>query len=1255
MKDNPYVGPRPYERGEQQKFYGRDREARDLLSLLMAERAVLFYAKSGAGKTSLLNAEVIPALEEEGFRVLPVARVSSDPPPGVQDCDVDNVFALSVLMSLAQEQMPAEELCQHTLASFLEAQYAFAEEELGDTPFLLIFDQFEELFTTHRDRWQDARGFFVQVRDALRTLPGLGVLFAMREDHVAELDPFVPLIPRRLRARFRMELLGAEGALEAITRPAQNAGIRYDAGVAERLVDDLRRIKVPVQADAPGEAPAEASVIGPFVEPVQLQVVCRRLWEQLPEQEDRAIQWEEVTQYGDVDRALIAFYEGTLEAVEAETGVGQKRLRRWFDEQLITPMQTRGLALRGPEATAGLPNAAVDALRRRYLLRSEVRASARWYELAHDRLIDPILQSNAAWEAARQTPLRVAARNWERTRDASLLYHDAALREAQARVAQMRAEELEPYEVAFLEASEAAQRTRTRIRRLRLLATVMGVLTLLGLGWLAWWAGRNELEARSREYAADASYDLASHNPVASLHAARAGVLLGDPREQDPVTKFLRPLQGRVDTTQARMALRQALVDFYPSQRVGDLARDPYGLAYSPDGTRLYAALDGRVQVWDAATDDLRPLEAIHTASSNWGLDLSQDGRRLAVAGQDRDTRAGVVGLLDVERGEWLSWLHVPTPEDVYDEVYAVAFSPDGHYLAAGGDLGPGWSDYTGGMSGGLVRIWALTERGGEVRGTAVLSLTAPLGRVNSVAFRPMPSRTTGRTLTEEEQTYTLAAGSNDGTVYVWSLPPLILGPEDATPALTLTAHTGAVKAVAFSPQEHDLLATASRDKTVRVWDLETGEALMTLVGHTAGVQALAFSDDGRYLFTGARDLTVRIWDVEARNPHALAVLSGPGNLILALAVSPDANWIVAGTGNRSLYVWDRGQVIAQRVSTLSGHRERVRGVAYSPDGEHLASADHLGHVRIWNAALGRTVRSFSMEDAGTIWNIAYSHDGRYLVTCTEDDRAHVWDTETGDLVTSLEGHGGDVEDAAFSPDDRYLLTGADDHRGLLWDTTEWRSVAELTVPGNPYPGYIWSVAYGPQGRWAATGYASSLGAKVILWALEAPTAGALTATPVVTLTDHGHHVMGLDFSPDGRYLASAAWDGTVRIWSTETLTGVLEAPLTHAEGVFVYDVAFSPAADAGDDALYLATGARDGHVRLWRLEDFPRRSPELVADLEGHTDLVWSVAFSPDGRRLASGSWDGTVRRYPVRFEDVWALSEAYLARMSTPDPESP
>ncbi|HSM69515.1 MAG TPA: hypothetical protein VK830_07355, partial [Xanthomonadales bacterium] len=144
--------------------------------------------------------------------------------------------------------------------------------------------------------------------------------------------------------------------------------------------------------------------LGKFVEPVHLQIVCHQLWESLPEERE-TIRSEDVRAFGNVDQALALFYEQVIKSVSRQAAISQRRLRSWFDEQLITPAQTRGLVFSGEGETAGLANEVVERLNRAYLIRSEIRHGAPWYELSHDRFIGPIQRSNQEWRAARQASL----------------------------------------------------------------------------------------------------------------------------------------------------------------------------------------------------------------------------------------------------------------------------------------------------------------------------------------------------------------------------------------------------------------------------------------------------------------------------------------------------------------------------------------------------------------------------------------------------------------------------------------------------------------------------------------------------------------------------------------------------------------------------------------------------------------------------------------------------------------------------------
>ena len=228
--NTPYIGPRSFTREERDFFFGRDREARDLLSLVLSRRLVLFYAQSGAGKTSLINTSLIPGLEENGRAVLPVGRVGGELP--VDTTEADNIFTFSLMSQLDQDGTDPALLARLELSAFLRDLvsadgHTYRYEPPGDNEqpqespedgpiYVLIIDQFEEILTAHPDRWQDRAAFFRQLNQAMQDDPKLSVVLSLREDYVAALEPYAPLLADRMRARFYMERMNRTAALAAV-------------------------------------------------------------------------------------------------------------------------------------------------------------------------------------------------------------------------------------------------------------------------------------------------------------------------------------------------------------------------------------------------------------------------------------------------------------------------------------------------------------------------------------------------------------------------------------------------------------------------------------------------------------------------------------------------------------------------------------------------------------------------------------------------------------------------------------------------------------------------------------------------------------------------------------------------------------------------------------------------------------------------------------------------------------------------------
>ncbi|MFC1718508.1 hypothetical protein ACFL6S_32935, partial [Candidatus Poribacteria bacterium] len=396
---NPYPGPRPFERDEEAVFFGRDREADDLLSLIIAHPVVLLYAQSGAGKTSLLNAGLLPRMEEEeeDFEVLPVARVRGFEQEGVDRGKIDNIYVFNALMSWAGKEADPDSLVSTSITDFLKERAKPTDERDMLLPRLVIFDQFEELFTAYPERWEKREGFFVQIAGALESDPTLRVLFVIREDYLANLTPYAEHLPERLSTRYRLERLRQAAAASAVEGPLQDTDRKFADGVAESLVQELLKVHV---RDASGKT---VEVTGEYVEPVQLQVVCQNLWMNLPPGIN-VITAEHLQTFGDVEEALKGFYETAIGTASEKADTEKDDLRGWFNNELITPAGTRGTVFRDEEQdrTGSIPNSAVDLLEEQHIVRAETRAGGRWYELTHDRLIEPIRKANESWLAEEQ-------------------------------------------------------------------------------------------------------------------------------------------------------------------------------------------------------------------------------------------------------------------------------------------------------------------------------------------------------------------------------------------------------------------------------------------------------------------------------------------------------------------------------------------------------------------------------------------------------------------------------------------------------------------------------------------------------------------------------------------------------------------------------------------------------------------------------------------------------------------------------------
>jgi tetratricopeptide (TPR) repeat protein len=399
----PYIGPRPFRTDikDQLRFFGRNTETNEIIALITSHRIILVYAQSGVGKTSIFNAKIIPSLRDYGFEVLPIARVKITSTISPNDSNnnifskIKNLYIYNAFQTLIPEIDPSS-ILDLSLFEFLDRYFPTHKDKNGEIiKQVLIFDQLEELFSFYPDGWLEQQiNFFKQIADSLENNPFLRIVFVIREDFLGQLDPFRHILPEKLRPHFRLEALRGKQAILAIKGPLTNIIKNLTKDEIENieseikvLVNDLLKIYV----ELPGGGDIR-QLEGEFIEPIQLQVVCKRWWSERNKSQKPIL--EDV---GNVNKALEEFYEDAVISTSKQTGVREREIRLWCEKQLTTSSGTRALIHRGQNDTAGIHNKVVDSLESKYLIRREWRSGASWYELTHDRLIKPIKDSNKKW------------------------------------------------------------------------------------------------------------------------------------------------------------------------------------------------------------------------------------------------------------------------------------------------------------------------------------------------------------------------------------------------------------------------------------------------------------------------------------------------------------------------------------------------------------------------------------------------------------------------------------------------------------------------------------------------------------------------------------------------------------------------------------------------------------------------------------------------------------------------------------------
>ena len=412
--------------------------------------------------------------------------------------------------------------------------------------------------------------------------------------------------------------------------------------------------------------------------------------------------------------------------------------------------------------------------------------------------------------------------------------------------------------------------------------------------------------------------------------------------------------------------------------------------------------------------------------------------------------------------------------------------------------------------------------------------------------------------------------------------------------------HPGAgVSSAHFSP-DGVYVVTASLDGTARVWNAETGEAATPPLTHSNSVRTAHFSPDGKRIVTASADQTVRVWDAESGQP-----LTKPFphvNQVGSARFSPDGTRLVttAGTSAQVLDAVTGVKLAGPFHNTFWG----ILSAEWSPDGTRIVTTSGDKTACVWDVKTGQ-LRVGPLQQSGPIVSARFSPDGRRIVTASADNSARVWDASTGLPTTELLKHGEWVLSAEFSPDGGRIVTASRDNIVRVWEILGGPALPESLK----HTGAVSSAQFSANGKKIVTASADHTAQ---VW-------DSNTGQPLTPPLGHGDWVLSAQFSRDGAQIVTASMDNTARVWDTQNgreLTG----PLRHRSWKY-----------SGSDVVPLAVFAPDGNQVLTAGDDIARvwqiPTGAIVVQTGRHKNTVTSARFSPDGRRIVTGSWDKTAR----------------------------
>ncbi|MFK7800070.1 MAG: AAA family ATPase [Anaerolineae bacterium] len=1224
--ETPYVGLSAFSEENAQNFYGREEFVAQLQNAIEKQPFVPVLGPSGSGKSSLIFAGLFPKV-----RQMPDWMVLNTRP----GADVSPLHSLvtAFLNPAMQDRLPHErrkainDATQQILAGVLtpmELVTDLVQQNEKVENVLLYIDQFEELFTADQDDEHAKTNQFLEhlvplIKSTSKRVR-LVILITMRADFLGYalghpaladlLNHYDDVKLRPLKIERDPENEDELSEMErVIILPAQNAGASFQEGVVERIIEDV--------AKGTGNLPL-------------LQFALTELWNV---QEDGILTHQGYDFIGQADGALV----NHAEAVFEELSAAEKKLARQLFVQLVQPgrgtTDTRRIAKRGELSNevwqlaqklsgeeARLIYASSDATQRETVQVTHEALIANW-----QRLKDWMDEDRAFREWQEQFRADVAL--WlESDHPDDFLYKGARLAQSNEQI-RLRQPNLQESEQRFIETSQMAAEADAKAkeearqleldqarqlaeaqerelhaqkRRTRSIWMALGIISLLLIGsiYATYQSVQNAtiaLEASNRaqtQALMSLSTTTLPDHISPSVEQAEQAILMGVQaiRNNDALEGKLLSLS--FINRQMRTLMEELEKPTWSPIIVGDTELFPGDFAFykqldiTADGRYVIASEEfGYLYLWDMAQPEMPPIifDTYLNESSEYGVAIAPDGAFIASYYEGFD-----IGIWTLDNNE--EPLAILQGHDDFVTMFEV--SANGRLLATAG-------------FDGVINIWDMTHLNAigdpipiisDLEFIIDISLSAD-GKTVFVAnqldesineligfdtsdgseqFR-IEFADIVRSIEAAPNGRLLAVGTTIGDVY---LVPLAEDNEDENDDIThLKGQVSYTTDIEFSA-DSNLMATVSDDKTVFVWNLiDLGEEPLRLQGHTNHATSAVFLPTGNQLISSGQDNPLLLWHLTTD--------------------SLSESWML-----------DRTTTSPQIIEA----EEWVTQVTWSPDGQQLAAGYRDGSAEVFSTA-DPTVRGIiNPPNIDRMADVVYSPDGKWLVGVIENEKIQIWDTLIYEVVAEFDFSGFALDQVAFTPDSKNLLAPIDGNI-YVWSAADWEA--------DP----VWTSIYvADEGLFIDAITLSADGSKIAL-AMDDGSYDVLVFgfpeidpnDPLHTFTGNVHFINALDFSPDGRWLASGNRFSKIHVWD-------LDNP--DADSVVLEDhQAFILALDFSPDSQQLVSAADDNTVRVWDTNDWTAESQLL----EGHQAFVWSAEYSPDGKYIVSGSTDQTIRIWPT------------------------